>query len=167
VSPASAEPEGNAAIPGVDVIGKTGTTSSNKTCGSWAPPNNSLAVFGLVMTACRVAWFFGSKWSAPLWRNFMVQALDVWSKRNIMAKMIEDERATTQARRAAEQSKKFITRRICDESGMISTAGCTRTHVVQFSAGGDVPSQTCTIPAHMAQSEPVRRMGKPVLNPAI
>ena len=167
----------NAAIDGVDVIGKTGTTSSNKdvwfmgatkqlSCGVWIGYDRPRELYGSS----------GGKWSAPLWRNFMVQALEVFRKRNVMESMIEDARATSQAKAAAEQSKKFIARRICDESGSLAVSGCPHTHIEQFSTGaGDIPTLTCTIPAHvtrtaeqtstrpqpgdMAYDEPARRDG--------
>lgn len=94
-----------AQIPGADVIGKTGTTSSNKdvwfmgatkqlACGVWIgydqPKNlgDSSA---------------GSKWCAPAWRNFMVPALDTWRQRNPIEKMIEDARTTERQRLTAAQ----------------------------------------------------------------
>ena len=144
----------NAAISGVDVIGKTGTTSSNKDV--WFMGATKQLSTGVWIGYDRPRELYGSsggKWSAPLWRTFMVQALEVFRKRNIMESMIEDARATSQARSAAEQSKKFISRRICDESGQLAIGGCNRTHTEQFSTGaGDIPTLTCTIPAHLTRT---------------
>ena len=144
----------NARISGVDVIGKTGTTSSNKdvwfmgatkqlSCGVWIGYDRPRELRGSS----------GGEWSAPLWRSFMVDALQIWRKRNVMESMIEDARATSQARQAAEQSKKYVLRRICDESGLVALTGCKRSHIEQFSTGaGDIPNQVCTIPAHRASA---------------
>ena len=145
----------NAAISGVDVIGKTGTTSSNKDV--WFMGATKQLSTGVWIGYDRPKELYGSsggKWSAPLWRSFMVQALEVFRKRNVMESMIEDARATSQARTAAEQSKKFISRRICDESGLLATSGCNRTHLEQFSTGaGDIPTLTCTIPEHVTRAQ--------------
>ncbi len=143
-----------AQISGVDVIGKTGTTSSNKdvwfmgatkqlSCGVWIGYDRPSELYGSS----------GGKWSAPLWRNFMVQALETWRQRNIVASMIEDARATSLARSSAQQTKKYVSRRICDESGMIALAGCSRSHNEQFSAAGDIPNQVCDIPAHVERTQ--------------
>ncbi len=143
-----------AQIEGADVIGKTGTTSDNKdvwfmgatrqlACGVWIGYDRPSELYGSS----------GGKWSAPLWRSFMVPALDVWHRRNIVASMIEDARATSLARKSAEQTKKFVTRRICDESGMLALKGCPHTHTEQFSTASDIPTQVCDIPEHVQRTQ--------------
>lgn len=143
-----------AQIEGSDVIGKTGTTSSNKdvwfmgatrqlSCGVWIGYDRPSELYGSS----------GGKWSAPLWRTFMVQALDVWRKRNVVATMIEDARATNLARTSAQQTKKFVSRRLCDESGMLALKGCLHTHNEEFSTASDVPTQFCNLPSHVSRTQ--------------
>jgi 1A family penicillin-binding protein len=151
----------NAQISGVEVIGKTGTTSSNKdvwfmgatkqlVCGVWLGYDTPRELYGSS----------GGEWSAPAWRSFMLRAIDVWATRNPMDRMVEDARATSQRRLIAAQYKKYVRATICTESGLLANAACPNTQVVEFSAAGGVPTQHCTIPAHANRSEPVRSLGE-------
>jgi penicillin-binding protein 1A len=140
---------GNADIPGVDVIGKTGTTSSNKdvwfigatkrlSCAVWMGYDRPKELYGSA----------GGRWCAPVWRSFMVRAMETWRERNPVEKMIEDSVATNRQRLRASQFKKYVQRRICDESGLLAIAGCSRSHMEMFSSGGGVPTDYCNIPSH-------------------
>ncbi|HEX8235392.1 MAG TPA: PBP1A family penicillin-binding protein [Abditibacteriaceae bacterium] len=154
-----------AQIDGVDVIGKTGTTSSNKdvwfmgatrqlVCGVWMGYDKQRDLgYGSA----------GGRWCAPAWRSFMWRALEVWRTRNPVERMIEDARTTDQQRLKAAQYKKYIERRICSESGLLANANCPDTTVAQFSSGGGVPTEHCSIPAHMtrARSRPSLSDGVP------
>jgi len=153
-----------AQIDGVEVIGKTGTTSNNKDV--WFMGATKQLVTGVWIGYDRPSELHGSSggaWSAPLWRSFMVKALETWRQRNVVATMIEDARATTLAKRNAEQTKKYVMRRICDESGLLATSGCPHTSMVQFSAAGDdIPTQVCAIPAHVQRAQELQdKSGRP------
>ncbi|HVF85085.1 MAG TPA: penicillin-binding transpeptidase domain-containing protein, partial [Abditibacteriaceae bacterium] len=152
-----------AQIDGVEVIGKTGTTSNNKDV--WFMGATKQLVTGVWIGYDRPSELYGSsggKWSAPLWRSFMVKALDTWRQRNVVATMIEDARSTTLAKRNAEQTKKYVMRRICDESGLLAISGCPDAHMVEFSASGDVPTQICAIPEHVQRTQEMQdKSGRP------
>ena len=136
-----------AQISGVDVIGKTGTTSDNRDV--WFMGGTKKLVCGVWMGYDQPrdlgSSSAGGRWCGPAWRTFMVQALDVWDKRNPVEKMIEDKRATQMQRMRSEQYKKVITLTICKESGLIATANCPDTVRKSFSAAGSVPTLTCDI----------------------
>jgi hypothetical protein len=84
----------------------------------------------------------------------MWRALEVWRTRNPVESMIEDARTTNQQRLKAAQYKKYIERRICSESGLLANVNCRTTVVAQFSSGGGVPTEHCSIPAHMTRARP-------------
>jgi membrane peptidoglycan carboxypeptidase len=141
-------------IDGVDVIGKTGTTSSNKdvwfmgatrqlACGVW---------IGYDKPRDLGRGSAGGAWSGRAWRAFMWRALEVWRTRNPVERMIEDTRTTDRQKLKAAQYKKYIERRLCSESGLLANANCRTTVVAQFSSGGGVPTENCSIPAHMTRA---------------
>ena len=140
-----------AQIPGVEVIGKTGTTSDNKDV--WFMGATGQLVTGVWMGYDKPKMLeygsSGSAWCAPAWREFMVQALDIWGQRHQTEKIIEDERATAQQRLKASQFKKYVTVTICRESNMLATRYCPDTFKQQFSAAGGriggAPTQYCTL----------------------
>jgi membrane peptidoglycan carboxypeptidase len=140
----------NAQIDGVDVIGKTGTTSENKDV--WfMGATNKLAV-GVWMGFDKPKELPGSsggRWCAPAWRSFTLRALDIVAQRNPVEKMIEDERATQLQRLRARQFKKLVRVTICSESGLQATSACKNTVVQAFSAAGgatgNAPTQFCDI----------------------
>ena len=135
-----------AQIPGVEVFGKTGTTSDNRDV--WFMGGTKKLVCGVWMGYDKPRELVdsaGGKWCAPAWRSFMVQALDVWNKRNPVEKMIEDKRATQLQRMRSEQYKKVVTLTICRESGLVANKYCPDTIRKSFSAAGDVPTRTCDI----------------------
>jgi|GEM_PF-1653160 len=153
----------NAQIGGVDVIGKTGTTSSNKdiwfmgatkdlVCGVWMGYDRPRDLGGNSA---------GGKWCAPLWRDFMVRALDIWSHRNPIQKVVEDARATAMRQMVAAQFKKYVQVRICNESGLRATSACPSTRIEQFSsaggATGGAPTQYCNI--HVPRAHGSRSLG--------
>lgn len=140
----------NAQIPGVQVIGKTGTTSDNRDV--WFMGATPQLVTGVWMGYDKPRELVGSaggKWCAPAWREFMVEALGIWAQRHQTEKLIEDERATAQQRLKAAQYKKYVTVTTCRESGMLATRFCPDTEKRQYSAAGGatggVPTQYCTI----------------------
>lgn len=135
-----------ASIRGVDVIGKTGTTSSNKDV--WFLGSTNELVAGVWMGYDRPRELVGSTgggWCAPVWRNYMVQAREIWRKRNPVKKLTEDTRATAQQRLIADQYKKVNHLKICEESGLLATANCPQIKNVAYSAAGAPPSQNCDI----------------------
>ncbi len=135
-----------AQIGGVDVIGKTGTTSDNRDV--WFMGGTKKLVCGVWMGYDKPRELYGSaggRWCGPAWRRFMVQALDVWDKRNPVEKMIEDKRATQMQRMRSEQYKKVVTLTLCSESGLIANKYCPNTIRKSFSAAGTVPSEICYV----------------------
>jgi membrane peptidoglycan carboxypeptidase len=138
----------NAQIDGVDVIGKTGTTSENKDV--WfMGATNKLAV-GVWMGFDKPKELPGSsggRWCAPAWRSFTLRALDIVAQRNPVEKMIEDERATKLQRLRARQFKKIVRVAICRPSGLLATSACKERVIEAFSAAGgangNAPTQYC------------------------
>ncbi|HEX8551667.1 MAG TPA: PBP1A family penicillin-binding protein [Abditibacteriaceae bacterium] len=149
-----------AQIDGVDVGGKTGTTSSNKDV--WFMGASKRLVTGVWMGYDRPKELYGSaggRWCAPAWRSFMVQALDIYGRRDRMNSMVEDERATSQRQLLAAQYKKIVKVRICNESGLLANERCPSTRIIAISAADGVPTERCSIPAHQPRSSPVRALG--------
>jgi 1A family penicillin-binding protein len=145
-----------ASIPGVDVIGKTGTTSSNKDV--WFMGASKDLVTGVWMGYDRPRSLpnraAGSTWCAPVWKAFMRPAIGIWRNRKPVEKLVEDARATAQRRFLAAQYKQYVRTRICNETGLLATKACTDTHVEVFSAAGGAPTQYCDI--HRTQAAPHR-----------
>lgn len=149
----------SASIRGVEVIGKTGTTSSNHdvwfmgaskdlVCGVWLgydSPNE------LVDSS-------GGRWCAPLWRDFMRGAIEQWRKRNPIQTMVEDAHSTEQRKLMAAQSRRFVRVKICQETGLLANASCPQTRIDTYSlaAGptGGAPTQHCYIHIDDEQSMP-------------
>ncbi|HEX9997529.1 MAG TPA: PBP1A family penicillin-binding protein [Abditibacterium sp.] len=136
-----------AAIPGVDVIGKTGTTSSNKDV--WFMGASKDLVTGVWMGYDRPRPLgygsAGGAWCAPVWRRFMRPAIDIWRSRKPVERLVEDARATAQRRFLAAQYKQYVRTRICNESGLLASKECTSTRIEVFSAAGGAPTQFCDI----------------------
>lgn len=138
-------------IPGVEVIGKTGTTSSNKDV--WFMGASKDLVTGVWMGYDRPRELgygsAGGKWCAPVWREYMVQAIDIWRSRKPVEKLVEDARATAQRRFLAAQYKQYVRARICNETGLLATKDCPSTHIEVFSAAGGAPTQFCDVHRRM------------------
>lgn len=156
----------NAQIPGVEVIGKTGTTSDNKDV--WFMGATRDLVTGVWMGYDKPRELYGSaggRWCAPAWREFTVSALEVWAQRHKTEKLIEDARATAQQRLKAAQYKKYVTVTTCKESLMLATRYCPNTEKRQYSAAGGAtgaaPTQYCTI---HGPGRPTRTLDQPVSN---
>ncbi|RYG57048.1 hypothetical protein EON80_28690, partial [bacterium] len=136
-----------ASIPGADVIGKTGTTSSNKDV--WFMGATKDLVTGVWMGYDRPKPLgygsAGGKWCGPVWRDFMVPALEIWRNRKPVEKLVEDARATAQRQFLAAQYKQYVKTRICNETGLLATKGCPDTHVEVYSAAGGAPTQFCDV----------------------
>lgn len=134
-------------IPGVEILGKTGTTSSNKDV--WFMGASPQLVTGVWMGYDKPRQLAygsaGGKWCGPAFREFMRQALPIWAQRKPVEKLVEDARATAQRRFAAQQYKQYVRVRICNESGMLATRECPDTHMEEFSSAGGAPTQYCTI----------------------
>jgi 1A family penicillin-binding protein len=127
-------------------IGKTGTTSSNKDV--WFMGATKQLVTGVWMGYDRPRELYGSsggRWSGPAWSSFMDQALSVWRKRNKVESLVESARATEQRRLQASQNKQYVRRRICDDTGLLATSACPRSHIEEFSAAGGAPTQYCDV----------------------
>ena len=150
-----------AQISGVDVIGKTGTTSSNKDV--WFMGASKQLVTGVWMGYDRPKELYGSaggRWCAPAWRSFMMQALEVHSNRKPMDKMVEDARATGQRQFLASQYKKIVRVRICNESGLLANETCPSTRIIELTAADGVPTERCAIPSHQPQVSEARSLGE-------
>ena len=147
-------------IEGVDLIGKTGTTSNNKDV--WFMGASPQLVTGVWMGYDRPQPLgygsAGGKWCGPAFREFMLEALPVWATRKPMEKLIEDARATAQRRFVAQQYKQYIKVRICNESGLLATRGCPDTKMEIFSAAGGAPTQYC--PLHGKSPVEERRLSQ-------
>ena len=134
-------------IEGVDLIGKTGTTSSNKDV--WFMGASRQLVTGVWMgydTPKPLGYgSAGGKWCGPAFRQFMLEGLPVWEAHKPVEKLVEDARATAQRRFVAQQYKQYVNARICNESGLLATKECPDTHMEQFSAAGGAPTQYCPI----------------------
>ena len=145
-------PVGNA-LPGLDIIGKTGTTSDNKDVwfmGAWAPPQGQTGL------ACGVWMGYdqpkglaygsaGGKWCGPVFAEFMRQAAPIWKARRPMEKLVEDRRATERQRYQAAQYKQYVRVRVCTETGLLATKECPDTVIKTFSAAGGAPTQFCDV----------------------
>jgi len=134
-------------IDGVELIGKTGTTSSNKDV--WFMGASQQLVTGVWMGYDKPQPLgygsAGGKWCGPAFRQFMLEALPIWESHKPVEKLVEDARATAQRRFVAQQYKQYIRVRICNESGLLATKECPDTHMEVFSAAGGAPVQYCTI----------------------
>ncbi len=147
-------------IEGVELIGKTGTTSSNKDV--WFMGASPQLVTGVWMGYDKPKPLgygsAGGKWCGPAFRQFMLEALPVWATRKPMEKLVEDARATAQRRFVAQQYKQYIKVRICNESGLLATKGCPDTKMEVFSAAGGAPTQYC--PLHGKSPTEERRLSQ-------
>ena len=148
VTNGTGRPVGNA-LPGMEIIGKTGTTSANKDV--WFMGASPELVTGVWMgydTPKPLGYgSAGGKWCGPVFADFMRQAVPIWKSRpdKSMQKLVEDKRATEQQRYLAAQYKQYVRVRICKESGLLATKECPDTEVREFSAAGGAPKQFCDI----------------------
>jgi len=136
-------------IPGYTVIGKTGTTSSNKDV--WFMGATDDLVTGVWMGYDKpreLTDSAGGKWCAPVWKSFMIPTLAIWKSRNPVKQMIEDAKASEAGQLAAAQAKQSVKVRICDDSGLLATAYCPHWHWQVFPNAGDAPTEYCDIPDH-------------------
>ncbi len=142
-----------------DVIGKTGTTSSNKDV--WFMGATSKLVAGVWIGYDKPRDLGGNsaggKWCAPVWRRYMEQATDFWKKRNKTEDLIEDARLTEQSRESAKQNMKVIRVRLCDETGLVATSACPSTRVMVYSVASGVPQETCYV--HVPKATETRILG--------
>jgi len=147
-------------IDGIELIGKTGTTSSNKDV--WFMGASPQLVTGVWMGYDRPKPLgygsAGGKWCGPAFRQFMLEALPVWEAHKPVEKLVEDARATAQRRFVAQQYKQYIRVRICNESGLLATKGCPDTHMEVFSAAGGAPVQYC--PLHGRNPDEERQLSQ-------
>ncbi|HEX8463902.1 MAG TPA: PBP1A family penicillin-binding protein [Abditibacterium sp.] len=154
-----------ASIPGVDVLGKTGTTSSNKDV--WFMGATKDLVTGVWMGYDLPknvgAGSAGGKWCAPVWRGFMVPAIEIWRSRKPVEKLVEDARATSQQRFLAAQYKKNVRVRFCNETGLVATKECPDTHIEVFSAAGGAPTQLCDVHRRAVEASRPRDLGSGAL----
>ena len=96
----------NADIPGLDVMGKTGTTSDNKDV--WFMGATKQLVCGIWMgydLPSELPNSSGGGWCAPAWRSFMEKASEIWGKRDPVQKLVESARATQLRRIQADQTR--------------------------------------------------------------
>lgn len=149
----------NASIRGIDVIGKTGTTSSNKDV--WfmgATPKLVAGVWiGFDKPKPLAHSAAGGRWCAPVWRSYMVQAMDFWNRRHKIEKMVEDARLTEQSKKSAQENMKVVRVRLCDETGLVATNACPSTRTVAFSVASGVPEETCYV--HVPRATETRVLG--------
>lgn len=148
------------ALPGLEIIGKTGTTSANKDV--WFMGASPELVTGVWMgydTPKPLGYgSAGGKWCGPVFAGFMRQAVPIWKSRpdKSMQKLVEDKRATEQQRYTAALYKNIVNRRICRESGLLATKECPDTELRQFSSAGGTPKLFCDI--HTRQPTQPRRL---------
>jgi 1A family penicillin-binding protein len=142
----------SASIRGVEVIGKTGTTSANKDV--WfmgATPKLVAGVWiGFDQPKPLAHSAAGGRWCAPVWRSYMVQATDFWNKRNKIEKMVEDARLTEQSRKSAKENMKVVRVSLCDETGLVATNACPLRRNLAFSVSSGVPEEACYVHAPKA-----------------
>lgn len=137
------------ALPGMEIIGKTGTTSANKDV--WFMGASPELVTGVWMgydTPQPLGYgSAGGKWCGPVFADFMSQSVPIWKNRpdKSMQKLVEDKRATEQQRYLAAQYKQYISVRICKETGLLATKECPDTEIREFSAAGGAPTQFCDV----------------------
>ena len=150
VTNGTGRPVGNA-LPGMEIIGKTGTTSDAKDV--WFMGASPELVTGVWMGYDRPQPLggdsAGGRWCGPVFADFMRQAVPIWKNRpdKSMQKLIEDKRATERQRYIAAQYKSIVSVRICKESGLLATKECPDTEVRQFSVAGGAPKLFCDIHA--------------------
>ncbi len=136
-------------LPGLEIIGKTGTTSDNKDV--WFMGASPELVTGVWMgydTPKPLGYgSAGGKWCGPVFADFMRQGVPIWKNRpdRTMQKLVEDKRATEQQRYQAAQYKQYVRVRICKETGLLATKYCPDTEVREFSAAGGAPSKFCDV----------------------
>ena len=137
------------ALPGMEIIGKTGTTSANKDV--WfmgASPDLVTGVWMGYDTPQPLGYgSAGGKWCGPVFADFMRQAVPLWKNRpdKSMQKLVEDKRATERQRYIADQNRRNISVRICRETGLLATKECPDTEMRTFSAAGGAPRQFCDV----------------------
>lgn len=148
------------ALPGMEIIGKTGTTSDAKDV--WFMGASPELVTGVWMgydTPKPLGYgSAGGKWCGPVFAGFMRKAVPLWKRRpdKSMQKLVEDKRATEQQRYLAAQYKQYVRVRICKETGLLATKECPDTEVREFSAAGGAPKQFCDV--HTRQPTQPRRL---------
>ncbi len=147
-----------AAIPNASAIGKTGTTSSNKDV--WYMGATKQLVTGVWLGYDKPRELRGSsggRWCAPVWRNYMKDAVEFWNKRNVVEKLVEDSRLTEARRLGAKQDMKLIRVNLCNETGLVATTACPSTRVEVYSSASGAPQQVCYV--HVPQARPARSLG--------
>ena len=138
-------PVGNA-LPGMEIIGKTGTTSNNNDV--WfmgASPQLVCAVWMGYDRPRELVGSSGGRWSGPAFADFMRQAVPIWKAKRPFEKLVEDKRATEQQRYQAAQYKQYVRVRVCTETGLLATKECPTTVIKVFSAAGGAPTQFCDV----------------------
>lgn len=134
-------------IRGVELIGKTGTTSSGKDVWFMGASPQLACVVWMGYDRPKPLGYSsaGGRWCGPVFREFMVEALPIWKARKPMEKLVEDARATSQQRFLAQQYKQYVSVRICNETGLLATRECPSTRMETFSAAGGAPTQYCDV----------------------
>ena len=150
-----------AALPGMEIIGKTGTTSDAKDV--WfmgASPDLATGVWmGYDQPKPLGYGSAGGRWCGPVFADFMRVAVPYWKSKpdKMMQKLVEDKRATERQRYIAEQNKSLVSVRICTETGLLATKECPETEVRKFSAAGGAPRTFCDV--HTRQPTRPRTLG--------
>ena len=145
VTNGTGRPVGNA-LPGMEIIGKTGTTSNNNDV--WfmgASPQLVCAVWMGYDKPRELVGSSGGRWSGPAFADFMRQAVPIWKSKRPFEKLVEDKRATEQQRYQAAQYKQYVRVRVCTETGLLATKECPDTVMKTFSAAGGAPTQFCDV----------------------
>ncbi len=137
------------ALPGMEIIGKTGTTSDAKDV--WFMGASPELVTGVWMgydTPKPLGYgSAGGRWCGPVFADFMRKAVPIWKSRpdKAMQKLVENKRATEQQRYLAAQYKQYVRVRICTETGLLATKECPDTEIREFSAAGGAPKIFCDV----------------------
>ena len=134
--------------------GKTGTTNDDRDAWfiGYVPGKLVAACWAGNDNNSPMRHVYGGSVCAPIWRQFMLQALPIYDRTTHHAPRKEAPKeapksvTVTETAPAtapdAEQSDK-VTCKICDESGMLATDQCPATHEQEFTAGTE-PTHLCT-----------------------
>ena len=135
------------ALPGIEIIGKTGTTSDGKDV--WfmgASPQLVTGVWlGYDTPKPLGRGAAGGRWCGPIFADFMREAVPLWKAKRPFEKLVEDKRATERQRYQAAQYKQYVTVRVCRETGLLATKECPDTERRTFSAAGGAPTLFCDV----------------------
>jgi penicillin-binding protein 1A len=131
-----------AAVDGVDVAGKTGTTDESRD--AWFvgyTPDYTMAVWVGNDDHSPMSSVYGGGLPAMIWQRVMNRVVD-YGVKQARFNLPETAPATPQ-----------VLVKLCTESGLLATTGCPKTKVHQ-ATDGDVPTETCELHAPKETATP-------------